>query len=104
MPLTLHEQILRGVLFVELILAVILFASVSRRLWFWPRPHRLNGPIRTILVGSFGFLLYGCAGQAKAYDLGTPFDAVSWLGLVSVTIINLGALAWLIRETEHGRR
>lgn len=96
----------RALLFVEAIIMCLLYSHLIGRLWRGPKepiPRALLWAIRVTLVGIAGVALYVTAGQIKAAQLDTPFDAYAWLGLLSVTVVDVG-LAWLIREQRRRER
>lgn len=89
---------LRLVLFILCSGAVVQWAPFVRVLW----PNR-TWPIRGVLVSLGGVLLYVLAGQAKAYELGVPFDRVSWAGLLSMLVLDVLLLVAIVRESARGK-
>lgn len=92
------DQFLRLLLFVGALMSVIGWTTFVRLLW----PDR-PWPIRIVFIGLGGSLFYILAGQARAYELGLSFNFVSWLGLISISVLNTG-MVWTIahvgREKE----
>lgn len=92
------DHLLRGLLtffaFASLLLAGGFFGSIA--------PER-SWPIRVICLGLFGVMAYVTAGQFKAFNLEIPFDSVSWIGLISYSILLTG-LAWFAVREQRTRR
>lgn len=83
---------LRGALFIDALVCVILCGDLAGVAWRripWPR---LIWQLRILMVGGLVTLVYVLAGQAKAFDLEIPFDGYSWVGLIGTTVINIGAV------------
>lgn len=86
---------LRGIMFVEGITAMLLYAWVAgTKLPAHGWSYRLTA------VGFFGVLGYLSAGQVKAYRLQTPFDAVSYSGLTALSILVTGLTLYVITRTD----
>jgi len=87
---------LRGLFFVEGIVAMMLYAWVVGT----KIPHHGLSYAVTAL-GFFGCLGYITAIQVKAYNRDSPFDAFSYAGLIAVTVLLVGFLLYVIRQTDH---
>jgi hypothetical protein len=93
------DYVLRGILAGEALLALLLAGQWLGSVW-----HERGWPVRTILLGAMGVLTYVLAGQAKAYNLGIPFDGFSVLGLVAYALL-LAGFGWhLTRERSRRTR
>lgn len=92
------DQVLRLFLAAEAFTALLLSGAFFGSIW----PER-SWPIRVICVGLAGVLAYVAAGQVKAFNLGVPFDAVSFFGLTVYTVLLTG-LGWFIHRQRRTRR
>lgn len=92
------DTYLRGLLALDALVA-LLFAGA----WFGTIWHDRTWPIRVVCIGFGGVLAYVLAGQAKAYNLGIPFDAYSWLGLIAYTVL-LAGFTWHRSRERRSRR
>lgn len=98
MSVDVTDTVLRAVLAGEVLAGVLLFGPFLGLLW-----HERGWPIRVVLIGLWMVLLYALFGQAKAFNLGIPFDAVSALGAAAFAVLDVG-LAWAVhRERRHGQ-
>lgn len=86
----------RAVLALEALLALVMYGGMLGHFW-----HRLHGPLRLLAVGALGVGVYVLAGQAKAYNLGIPFDGYSVIGVVAYTVVIVALLA--VRHVERRR-
>jgi hypothetical protein len=91
------DHVLRGTLAGLALVTLLLSASFFGSIW----PER-GWPIRVVCVGLAGVLVYGLVGQFKALNLGIPFDAFSWVGLIAYTVLVVG-LGWFVRDRHHSR-
>ncbi|GEP38900.1 hypothetical protein NPS01_25630 [Nocardioides psychrotolerans] len=92
------DHVLRAVLTFEAMLA-LLFAGH----WVGSTWHERTWPIRVILIGIGLVMTYLLAGQFKAFNLGIPFDAFSWLGLIAYAVL-LSGFTWQRHRERRTRR
>lgn len=98
------DLVLRAVLSTEAFLVLVLAAHFVGPVWSSHHiPKLLKWPVRIVIVGAGGLLVYMLAGQYKAVDLKVPFDAFSMIGLVSYSVVLLG-FALIIRHERRNRR
>lgn len=88
---------LRWLLFIEALIACLTYAQLTGPLMF-----RKGWALRVTLTGFGGILLYVTAVQIKAYQRDSPFDFYSWLGLISVTIYDIGVMWFLWDRRRRG--
>ena len=86
----------RAVLALEALLALVMYGGMLGHYW-----RRLHNPLRLLAVGALGVGVYILAGQAKAYNLGIPFDGYSVIGVVAYTVLLVALLA--VRHVERRR-
>ena len=91
------DEVLRLLLFLGALMSVICWTTFVRVLW----PDR-PWSIRVVFIGLGGSLVYILAGQARTYELGLSFNFVSWLGLISISILNTG-MVWTIAHVGQQR-
>jgi hypothetical protein len=92
-----EDQLLRALLATLAFIALLLSGMFFGTIW----PER-GWPIKVVCIGLGLILLYLFAGQIKSFNLGIPFDGVSWLGLIGYTVLVFG-LGWFIHD-RHPRR
>jgi hypothetical protein len=98
-PLPDVDVLLRAVLAGESLVAMLLAGHLLGSLW-----HERGWPVRVILVGALGVLAYVLAGQVKAYNLGIPFDAFSWIGLTAYAVLLSGLVWHFVHEQRRAAR
>jgi hypothetical protein len=89
------DHVLRGMLTAEVFVAVLLFGPFLGLLW-----HDRGWPIRVVLIGLEGMLLYVLAGQVKAFNLSIPFDGFSVVGAVASAVLDVG-LVWSVHRERR---
>lgn len=86
----------RFLLFVLALVAFLMYGGFVGFAW-----RGRQWPTRLLLLGTWIVLLYALAGQAKAYMLNIPFDGFSVVGVVGLSVFNVGLLA--VRHKERNR-
>lgn len=89
---------MRTLMAADVAIAVFMFGIYIGTLF-----HEYSPGQRTTVIGFFGLAVYVLAGQNKAVQLHIPFDAYSWPGLASATVINIG-LGWSLWERRPRKR
>ena len=91
---TFPTDVQRSILMAQFIGCAALASFLAGTAWL---KHGTGITVTTI--GSAGIFIYLVAGQAKALNLGIPFDVFSWIGVVASGLFLIGA-AWTLR-TDH---
>lgn len=86
----------RALLAGQALFSLLMFGGMLGHFW-----RKLHWPLRLLGVGAMGVGVYVLAGQAKAYNLGIPFDGYSQLGVGAYALVIVGLLA--VRRVERKR-
>jgi len=90
------DVVLRAILTAEVFASVMLFGPFLGLLW-----HERGWPIRVVLLGLHGMLVYVLAGQAKAFYLHIPYDLVSAGGALASAVLDVGLFWAVYRERQR---